>query len=295
MSTFKMIEKPKIVKVTHALAKEFAEMEKAPGDREISPRRMAYLTDAIKAGEFRTAEWSYCICDGKKYRTNGKHTSNIMAEMNGELPDNIFVSVCGYEAESMGGVADCYCTFDNRASARSTGDINRAFWASSAGLEDVPAKIVNCCVTGIAIAKHGDGYASATRPEERAMAMRTHGKFFLWSAALNDGHTKSNAFMFRGPVVAAMFKTWQKSAQAATEFWSLVRDGSGTSPKTADRKLQKFLLETACANGRGASPGGKMCGQREMMCRCITAWNAWREGAGTELKYFPSAAIPTVK
>lgn len=296
---WKLMGTPKVVKMTPAIAREFMEMEAAPGDRELSDSRAERLKAMVCANGFRPCTWAkaYVKETGKTYRVNGKHTSNIMSELNGETK-GLFAFVELYECDTLDDLAKLYATFDSRLSARSTGDINRSFSHAIEELRGVTAKTINVAISGIAIATWGESYSRETTPDQRAELLRANTDFVLWIDGLFHGVTnKDRGAICRAPVVAAMYLTRQKDKKAADEFWRLVRDGSGQKNTSGDRRLNKYLLTTAVMGGgnrRVRSAGSGLATGHEMLVKCIHGWNAWRRGAVTDLKFYPKAEFPKV-
>ena len=292
---WKMIGKPQVRKATKSLADEFAGMTPAPNDRRIGPQRSAIIKRAFDMKKFRTCEWAtaYCAETKQTYRVNGKHTSNVLAAMNGEFPKDISVIVENYHCDTLEDVAGLYATFDIRACGRSTGDINRSFAASVPEIAEVSGRIINLCVTGISYALWEETYCSHP-PEDRAQLVIANKAFVLW---LDDliGHcdTKKIRFLMRSPVVASMYSSWKKSHTAATEFWTEVRDETGTKPDMATRRLAKFLISGALHH-RKNNPDRKSILSREMLVKCIHFWNAWRRKETTTAPYFADAKTPTL-
>lgn len=293
---WKMIGEPKTRKCTRSLAEEYSGMTPAPHDRALNSTRSAILKKAFDMGLFRTCEWAAAYCHETKlrYRINGKHTSTLLAQMNGSLPKNLSVIVEEYECDTLQDVASLYATFDTRASVRSTHDINRIFAATVPELEDVSAKVINTTIVGIAYANYEEDYKRQSA-EARAVAIIDNSEFCLWLRDLTEGYPNERQFsLLRGSVSAAMFKCWQKSKSQATEFWSAVRDESGVRPDSPDRKLSKFLTMSRIAS-RGQSNQRIACGTREMYVKCLHAWNAWRSNSTTDLKFYPAAKTPAAK
>lgn len=287
---WKMVGKPSVVKGTPGLAKRFAEMEPCPEDRNMKPRIMQYLRNAVLDGQFRTCEWAeaYCKETKKTYRVNGKHTSHIFSQLNGQAGDWTVV-LTKYECDTLEDVAKLYSTFDRRDSGRTTGDINRVFQMSDPDLAEIAHRTVNLAVTGIAMAMWEDAAHQKT-VEERAELMFAHHNFVIWLNKMF--YNEDVKHLWRGPVVAAMFKTFQKAQGAATEFWTAVRDGTGAKPTTPDRRLNKYLLSASVGHGRYTTRLPGRAGRREMFVKCLHAWNAWRKGEDTNLNYYASAKTP---
>lgn len=292
--SWKLID-AKQLKPNPTLVSEFATMKPAKADRNILPSRMALLRKEMLTGRFRTAVWASVTCRDTKetYRVNGKHTSTLLSQMNGEAPKNIKLYVERYEADTLEDVASLYATFDAKWSARSSGDINRAFAASVPELDDVPSRIINNCVTGMSMATWGMGYGK-NPADQRAQFAISEAGFITFANDLVEGCESTPKHLIRGPVLAAMYLTWKKSKASAGEFWKLVATGEG-KVGSPDRKLEKFLLTTKVNFGCGARSDGAVASSREILVRCLHAWNAWRRGESTELRYYANSPVPDVK
>lgn len=282
---------------TRKHAEELANMEGCPQDRAIKPFLLAHLNSQLIEGQFRPPSWAIINCkeDGKVYRVNGKHSSTVLALANGHFPKSLPHDFEEYDGDTREDVAKLYATFDRRESARHTGDINRVYAAANPKLVGVPGSIVNLAVTGIGTATWANYYS--VKVDARAAKLLEFPDFVLWLQKIlqpdQDG-VKSVKHIRRGPVVGAMFATWGKSRVAAAEFWRLVREGCGEDHRTADRKLNAYLLSTSLSSSTG---GGRATGvaSREMYVKCLHAWNAWRRGESTDMKYYPAADVPPVK
>lgn len=99
----------------------------------------------------------------------------------------------------------------------------------------------------------------------------------------------------RFPVAAAMFGSWSKNRHDATTFWGAVRDETGSSPDTPDRKLASFLIRNGISRSGKIVELARKAEPREFYVRCIHAWNAWRKEDKTDLRYYPEATLPTIK
>lgn len=288
---WKKIEQPKVCKLTHRLANEFAGMTPAPNDRPLSAIRSKRLESEIVDGRFRTCEWASAYCEETKqtYRVNGKHTSTLFSQLNGEAPKDTYIIVERYHCETVQDVAALYATFDKRDSVRTPADINLAFAACDERFVAIPRRILQLAVTGMAFSQWETSYMS--RPcEVRAALLLEHPEFVLWLADIMLG-VDAIKYLRRGPVSAAMFATWSKDREQATKFWTLVRDASHESPQHVTRVLREHLIENplrAAGNSRGPT------GVRAMYVRSLHAWNAWRKGSKARLKYAPEDPTPTV-
>lgn len=292
---WKHLEKPTMQKVSRALANEFANMEPLPHDRNFNPTRGEFIKSAIVDGRFRVCDFASfkCKATGKTYRVNGKHTSMVLAEMNGDFPRDLFAVVERYEGDTMEDGAKLYATFDHKRCLRSVSDINKAFAASHVELAEIPLRIINTCATAISYAMFEDAYHQH-EADVRAALLLPNSDFVIWVYFLMQGHNSSRHPLMRGAVVAAMFKSFGKNQKKASEFWEHVRDEDHPSNVHPTRTLAKWLNSHAMRTGAKLAKG--LDSPRGMFVRSIHAWNAFRDGSDlTELRYFPKAKTPAAK
>lgn len=297
---WKLLGRPKTQKVTKALAKQFMDMDSAPHDRPLSERRLAVYERLLNEGSFRPVTWATALCEetGGVYRVNGKHTSTLLASQK-EIPE-FFVTIEEYECDSLEDVAKLYSTFDSKMQSRTASDINQSFAATISALAGVAARTINIAVAGMTY--HLGTYNN--QPAERAESLLEYPEFVVWLHGLasensplessNKGVTGSCKHILRQGVVGAAFGCWQKAKGPASEFWRAVRDETGARPDLPDRKLARYLAATGSTLGLG-SRRSRRGDVREMYVKSIHAWNAWRKGEPTALRYIPEATPPAIK
>lgn len=285
--------KAKTQKITVSLAKRFAEMEAAPGDRPLSERRLQVYERLIRAGSWRPCVWSEATCEetGGVYRVNGKHTSTLFTKLAEEFTD-LYVTVESYACPTMEDVGRLYGTFDAQITSRTTSDINLAFASTVQELRTIPKAIINVCATGMALhGVQGERFKMYSSPCERAEALIEHPDFVIWVNELIGAN--KHRHMQRGGVVAAMFGSRDKCKRDSDLFWTAVRDETGQSPKCPDRLLSRWLLTTVVCPESGRTPASRKADIREFYVRCIHAWNAWRKGGEmAHLKYHATSKAP---
>lgn len=306
--SWKLIGKPATQKVTKALATKFAEMEAAPCDRPLSERRLQVYRRLLAEGSFRPVTWATaeCIETGGTCRVNGKHTSIMLSGMD-TIPD-FYVTIEHYECQTLEDVAKLYATFDSSMQIRTARDIYHAFASTVPTLRNVAGDVIALCATGIAYSEAGGGsgshiYGANKQPQDRAEYLLEHSDFVLWVDELFSGGVcgkelgwRSNrraVHLRRSGVIAAMFKTWQKDAKDALDFWLAVRDETGLTPEMACRKLAKYLSTTSVPGG-GRHAKQASGGMREMFVKSLHGWNAWRNNETTNLKYQPDKDFPKI-
>jgi hypothetical protein len=291
---YELVGTPKTEKVTRALAVRFRDMDPVPHDRPLNPKRVEAYRKMLSAGLFRPVQWATVHCNETQatYRVNGKHTSSLFADFD-KMPQDVHATIEHYHCDDLDDVARLYATFDSRTQVRTTNDINRAFAAVDPELSELPTKIINLSVTAIAFARYGDHYATRPAAERAECLLESESKLFIaWVSEVLGSNNENTRHMWRSPVCAAMYATFQKSRKAASEFWLAVRDGTGSTPKTPDRVLHRFLLSKSVKGSNPAGRSSTLVGPREMYVKCLHAWNAWRRDTTTDLKYHAQAKIP---
>lgn len=279
--------------LTAALAKKYATMQPVPRERPLSPKRIRELTADIQAKKTIVFQWACAQVMGALYRVNGQHTSHLFYTNPKLITGGLRVNVTTYECKDMAEVAELYSKFDSGVSSRNAGDVNRVYAGTLESLMDLPTWLVNLCTTGLAYAKWGEKYMGKRR-EERAQLLTENEDFILFIQELSrtqgSGGFKS---MKKGAVVAAIYETYQLSEDISRQFWTAVRDATGVSPDLPDRQLNNFLITTALNSGANITGNKSAASRREVFAKCILAWNAFRRGEVTRLRYAPSKPLPT--
>lgn len=307
---WRLKEKPKVCAVTLKTAIQFRDIPSVPNDRGLKKPIMEHLRKALRAGEARPFEIAVCWCEetGQFYRANGKHSCHSVAEyleddsLSPHHPVQFVISE--YACDTLEDVAKLYATFDRKAQSRSPNDVYLAFAATDMQLASIGKKLVSLAVQGMTFAEWGESCYLAATPEDRAQLLLDHRPFahFLKGLLCSEGKKKNRIrtpkHMQRAPVVAAMFTTYQIDPKKSGQFWELVRDESSYDSQAPDRILAAYLLRANVNMGQGAKKTKQgeaekeISGRRAMFVKCLHAWNAWRRGTRTDLKYYPNAPIP---
>lgn len=295
---WKLTNAPKTHKATRKLAEKFATMDAAPKDRPLSEKRLQVYQQILNRGEFRPVTWAsaYCPETGATYRVNGKHTSILLSRAD-PVPD-LFVTVEEYECETLEDVARLYSTFDSKMQSRTANDIYRSFASCVPELSEVPHRVISLTIGGIAYSERQDTYATNSTAAERAEAILEHHDFALWVHNTISGSVEKVRHLYRLAVFAAMFSTYQKSHQAATDFWKSVAEESDPKADMPTRKLSRFLLTHFSSKGGNHVDRVSRryrVGDREVFVKCLHAWNAWRKNEPTNLQYYAEAGVPSIK
>ncbi len=299
---WKLTTQPKTQLASKRLVQEFVNMDACPRDRPLSERRLDVYRKIIEDGGFRPVSWACTTCGetGGTYRVNGKHTSILLSQLD-PLPE-LYVVVERYHCDTLEDVARLYATYDSRTQSRNASDINMSFAGTVSALALVRKNIINSCVSGMGYCIWGPQTYTDHSISEKAELLLEHYDFVVWvgetlsySPDRKATDRNGNRHLIRQPVIAAMFGCYQKAKTAANTFWSAVRDETGATPNCPDRKISRFLLSTNLDRGGVNAVKDKTASVRSMYVKCIKAWNAWRKGEETDLKYYADKEIPTYK
>lgn len=275
-------------------------MPAAGVDRPLSERRIGVYKRMLAEGRFRPVTWAKVFCKdiGETFRVNGKHTSNLLASHDPPAGCDVSVFVEEYEADTVEDVVDLYSTFDSAAQTRNATDINRQFASVIPELAGFDVATINLYVGALNYEPEKKTNSRTTTTTDRAEKLFDNVAVCVWLHGIIGaaGGRGKVSHIQRVPVVAAMLATYAKAQKAATEFWTAVRDETGPVPTCPDRVLAKWLVTTRLKNSAsGTVPQRYILTPREFYFRSVSAWNAWRKGETTTLKYSPSYAIPAAR
>ncbi len=273
--------------LTRDFAEEFSQLPVFGGDRDrestAGRKRIAWLAEVLEDGHFFSPVWSTVSYNGRTYRIDGGHSSQMLAENPGAFPEGLPCVVRQFRCESEQDLADLFSQFDNRKSLRTRSDKTKAHTAVEAQLRDLPPTWVAICVDGIAA--YSTQFRGGVDEDDRTGLVHYHQGFIAWAHPF----VKSRRIKRVG-VVAAMYATRRVNQEAATEFWTLVRDETHPEANNPTRKLAVFLRDSMLDNRTGRS-----WSQRAFYAKSIHAWNAWRTGVTTALKFHYTSDLPTPK
>lgn len=279
----------KIKEVTPELAEKLLNANFYEGQRNIRDRHVRVLCNAIKNGLFTVGHIAIAKQGwkgGDAMLANGQHQCN--AVINSGLPINAVVDE--YQCKTPEDFALLYRQFDNNAS-RSLSDIALPE-AKALGIK-WSKEIVNRILSGIGfLEKHN---SLSLHKNERIECLK---KYISEGNSINEilscVNSSENKHLRRSPVIAAMIVTFRKCSADAETFWEEVRDGENLKSSSPTLKLRNYLLSTNTAFGRGVNAPSlnKAASTREMYCKCIIAWNAYRRGDSTILKYYADKETP---
>ena len=297
---WKLISK-EIIAATPETARKIRDMQAWKYDRPLKTRRLNFLLDLLCRGEFRTCEWAiaYCAEDGITYRVNGKHSSFVLAEMDGSV-NAPTVALIKYHCETLKDVADLYNSFDAIEGTRSFLDLAQSVASSSTKIADVWKTNLTLAISSICYANRGDSMYQQMTRAQRSDILIAEEPFVRWLDTILEHASNTHRYMAIMGCGATMYLTFKQFQKICNEFWLEVRDGTNPDPKRPTRRLQHWLM-TGCTLGTSTAPRrngrlnrGNNAERREAMVRSMHAWNAWRKGVYSDLRYYPDADIPTL-
>ena len=283
---FQLIRK-KLELVTPELAGKFLDANIYEGQRPLRPQHVEVLKNAIESSVFLTG--SIAIAKqrwdgGAAMLANGQHQCEAVIATG----KPIVAVVEEYECNTPQDFAILYRQFDNNA-ARSLSEIALPE-ARSRNLA-WSRRFIGIMLAGISFLEGHSGMHKNKRVESLKKYIRD-GNFIhgIYAPATFPEYRH----MGRGPVVAAMIVTFRKDPVVAEDFWEEVRDGDGLRKSSPSFKLRDYLRAASVGVGRGVrSPSfSTAASYREMYSKCIVAWNAYRRGDSTQLKFFSGNELP---
>jgi hypothetical protein len=214
---------------------------------------------------------------------NGQHQCNAVLQAG----QSITATVTHFDCKEPRDLSLLYRQFDNHA-ARSIGDIARP--EAKALKISWPRKVIGTVLTAATIIE-GKQYANK---KEKVDVLQLHMRDGEFVCLIYEGNPAGARHLMRGPVAACMMRTWGKNRADAQQFWEAVRDGENLTTKSPAKRLRDYLMQTATCHGRGAvrQADKSIASSHEIHAKCITAWNAYRRGSTTDLKYYADKPIP---
>ncbi len=277
--------------LTPGLAVEFSQMPASVTERDLEPKRLKFLRDTIQNGIVLPFQWATAtvLTDGARYRVNGHHSSHVLAEMNGDMPEGLRVHIDEWEVSDIFALPQLFRQFDTRKSTRSLDDIAGAYQMVEADLVSIPRRIGKRAIDGLAwYERRIFGSYIPTGDEQYALFHNErHHPFIKFAGAVLSVKTPE----FTTQVVGAMFATFELSPDASDTFWQAVAtQGVGYEERHPATVLDAWLLAAK------DKPTNEKPGPLEVFRACVVAWNAFRNNRDLDRigRYDPKKGWPDV-
>jgi hypothetical protein len=219
----------------------------------------------------------------RKVIANGQHQCKAVIKTG----KSINVVYQEYLCNTPNDMAELYRRFDNHQ-ARSLADILSPE-AMALGVT-WKRSIVRLVVAAASFGESGFHGSTDVPKVEKVKYISQYLKQGAFVNHVLDGGKVKAAHLKRASVVYVMMKTWDKDKYAAELFWKSVIDQIDLAANSPMLVLSRYLLTSAL----GGSSKLRVSNSREMQVKCIHAWNAYRSGSKTSLKYHPNAPIPKI-
>jgi hypothetical protein len=292
---FKLVKR-EMIKVTADVAEKFLKKNIYCDQRLLRPMHVKELESYLENGTFTTGNIAISrnIFDGNsEVLVNGQHQCN--AVINSGIP--MVALYEQYECKEPTDISLLYTMIDNHG-ARSLSNVAKPE-ANALGLT-WGARIVSKMITAaimIENMKRGLNICSNRMVKSEKVGLLQYyikdGEFVNKILTFKQ-HGERPKHLMRGVVIAAMILTWRKDNYNAEKFWELIRDGERLTSEMPMHKLRDFLMQVSVSRGRGSSTGKQLVSEHEIITKCITAWNAFKRGDSTSLRYFPDKPIPKI-
>jgi len=285
------LKRSETVVLTPKMAQEFANMPHSPGERPYDPKRTEWLKQRFYSGMFYAPTFATFTFrkERRKLRVNGQHTSTMLCQLTkDEFPKDKNVLMVEFEGDTEEDLIVAFQQFDQRESGRSTAD---TYWShlakhpdllkDSSVIRDRVSKIVDGMAFAYSSVYGNQGVAGA---HERAKLIHVHPEF------VRDGcRVMTTKLLSSRPVVAAMLTTYTKNRKALEDFWVQVRDETHPDSTHPTRVLSRWLVE---AKSNTSARKAEKLTPRGIYACCIHAWNAFRRGTSTALRYYKGSELP---
>lgn len=269
-------------------AEKLLQLNNFSGQRNIREAHALQLAQKMDDGRFHVGSVALVHKDGQTTLADGQH--QLTACILSGKPFKAVVQEYELNGVDDGqALARIFSQF-NVDSPRTRGDI-AWIYANELGWGSWRRKLVTNLASALTTLVKGDfgSWNTSVSKDASAALMAENQKACEWAHGLD---VASNRHLVRAPVLAAMIATWRKSQKAADEFWTAVRDGDNLKRSDPRFVLREFLKDVSLQGGENNKAGRTTVDRRAMFCKCIHAWNAWRQDRPTNLKYHAKASVP---
>lgn len=257
--------------LTEELAIHFRDMDASPTERDWDPKRVSHLKRKFDEGLFIPPHWATVELRGHEMRMNGRHSSTMLAGLNGSFPTDLQVHVDKFAVDDEKELATLFQQFDDRKSSRTIVDVASAYQGLYEPLRAVPKKAAKIAIDGVVWWRHRleglpvpDGNETYTLFDDATLY-----PFILWFGCDLIREKKTDELM-SVPVIAAIYETVLVHGAPAKEFWSSVAvRGDLSNPRAPATVLDEWLLKVKSTPAvlHGLKP-------MEIYQGCMYAWQA---------------------
>ena len=257
-------------------AREFAiihnSLPASPTERPIEPDRIKRLRAVLLEGRAISFAWSTVVFQGKTYRMNGQHSSQVLAKLDSPLPEAMVFHVDRYEAETKEGMGDLFCQFDARWSSRSRGDVAGAYQGLVEGVAGCARDKAKLAIEGVLWFRRWREKVPV-ETDDKAYKLFFEESLHPFIKFVDEVLSIKTPEMKNPGVMAALYETFSlRNEEAARAFWKHVALDDQTDDTRPSSVLSKELVAIK-EKARGESTP-----RAEIYGKCVKAWNAFRAG-----------------
>lgn len=260
------------VPLTRDVAAEMRNLPPSPTERELSVKRVEFLRDRLMAGLFHPPHWMKAVVDGKTFRANGQHSSEMLVKLDGNFPEGMQAHVDTFTCSDMSALALLFRQCDDRKSARSPADVAGAYQGLETALNDVPKYIAKIGAEGIAWHRRNvrrlDGTPSGDDTYIVFNESSEHDYLVWLGEVFPSGRVQP---LMKAPIFAAMYATYRVDQDAADDFWREVAGGGREYEEEYPATVLFDWYQRLADHEMKVKP-------RQLYQGAVYAWNALRNG-----------------
>lgn len=263
------LTKSHIHPLTPDLAQQFRDLTPSPTERALMPARVKHLRAKADKGYLVSFHWAKAQLGDQWYRINGQHSATMLAELNGEFPQGLFVHLDEYRVADVTDLALLFRQFDDRKSGRNAADVAGAYQGLEPELREVSKSVAKLGIEGVNW--HRQYAVSVPTPKGDDQYSLFHEsalhRFLRW---LDEVFSIKTPELRRVPVVACMYATFDVNEEESRKFWAEVARGGKEYEDQAPSTVLDEWLKSIKEEHKEVRPGDYYRG-------CAYAWRAHRE------------------
>jgi len=291
---FKLILK-KEIKVTPQKAAELLKLNNMPSQRRLNQEWVNTLGKIMNSGFFLDGSIAIAkvIEHGveKSYIVNGQHTLNAAVK----FEYTFTATLKEYECENMIDVAELYRNLDNGLTRPMSAKLSVEADALGVGwwnnrLRSIVARAIQFLSNDFMLKKHVPANDKVAEFKNWIKEGEVLINFF------DNQVTIGNRHLLRGCIFAVMIGCWKKSKDKNIflEFWIKVKDGENLKKGEPAYKLYNFLKDNYASERQSYQNSYRRATEKEIIVKCIHAWNAFKSNTTTDLKFHGLKPIPKI-
>lgn len=277
-------------RVNAAQAQKYLDMNTYEAQRPMRSKRIEQLCAAARKGLFLAGHFAVVHKNGESILMNGQHQAAMIIRTKVIVKaslDEFWLN----DDEGDAVIATLFSQYDE--GGMRTGRDVVGYHRHCFRLMDINLTACNRIAGALGYLEWGHGYGSRPK-QERAALLGPHRKDALWVNQFSSSSSQHTRHIERVPVIAAFILFHRKDDSDADVFCQAVRDGDMLKRTEPAYALREYLVQISTGEKYGKKSLSMFALNREIFVKCIHAWNAYRKGKTTQLKYHAEADMPKV-